>query len=242
VLSTVLPSETIWDWLAYGMIVTGFLLIVTGCLGMVAFNKKHRKLLTLYNMMMVLTFIGVALFVGLPLWYREQVNKDLYGNMEDSIYYYSGEQATDHHSVFWNYVQVYHRCCGVDMESDYDYVPWVSGRTLNQLFIPNMGNITRQYPASCCEYYSSGKERPTLSKLKKGTWEINPVHIEDCYANEPSPNPPFSYVNGCYRKIKDMLTTNMTLMGSIACGLSVIMILLFLMACFVIAVYAPIEV
>ena len=49
VLSTVLPSETIWDWLAYGMIVTGILLIVTCTLGMSGFLRERRRVLVLVS-------------------------------------------------------------------------------------------------------------------------------------------------------------------------------------------------
>ena len=51
VLKTVVPSSSVWDWIAFGMIVTGVFLSVTGLLGIKGFIKERRMVLTLVSIL-----------------------------------------------------------------------------------------------------------------------------------------------------------------------------------------------
>lgn len=240
ILSAVLPSEDLWSWLSYGMIFTGIILLVTGCLGVSGFVKERRAVIMVHCGMLVVCFIGVALFVALPFWYKEELRKNLYQNMDDSLFNYRGESDKGEHSIFWNYVQIYHQCCGVDDEKDYQYIAWNYERPApSNMFIPTLGNVTRRYPASCCRYYY--EHRPTLRQLRKANWKVNPVYLADCYKENPRPNPPHSFETGCYRRMRGMLYTNMTLLGSVAVVVESVLILVFLLGCFVIAANTPRE-
>ncbi|XP_063712723.1 uncharacterized protein LOC134840678 [Symsagittifera roscoffensis] len=309
VLKTVVPSSSVWDWIAFGMIVTGVFLSVTGLLGIKGFIKERRMVLTLhclmlalsfvgvslfvglpmwyrshmtknlYNqmeesffdyqgeqardkhsvfwnyaqiyvslivvlqhcLMLALSFVGVSLFVGLPMWYRSHMTKNLYNQMEESFFDYQGEQARDKHSVFWNYAQIYYRCCGLDQEADWRFQAWNYENKLNIMYMPSQGrNISRRWPASCCDYYTSEK-RPSLNTIRKGRFTPDPVKVEDCYRYNPNSNPPASHTDGCYRKFKSIIYSQMTFMGTTASVLCVKLLVLFLKAVFVIMANAPEE-
>ncbi|XP_070566647.1 tetraspanin-4-like [Ptychodera flava] len=181
----------------YALIGVGAFIALVGFCGCCGAWKEVKFLLIIYIIIVGLIFLlEVAVGVVIAL-YQDELESYLQKTMNQTLQEDYGQSGTANQVITdaWDVVQQTFDCCGTLLYTDYQTSAWISG------------NVTNQWPDSCCVYQGGSVKDSTK-----------------CH-NSADPDW-YDYMNpdGCYIIIRDLLTKNIIITGAVICGFSVIIL------------------
>jgi len=208
------------------LIVCGIFCIGMAIIGIIGLSKRSRKLLLLYSIVMFVVLI-LQLVVGFTcVVFRDQIHKYLKDGMKDSIQnYYTFDNTV---GKAWNWIQVRHKCCGVDGSWDYENSVWFNDENEDA----SVGLIRPEVfvPVTCCVLEYNQDRDPSYVDPQ------NPIPKDFTRCQQDAEGKKVSGSNvhnrGCFARLDDFIHRHIDTLICIGLIIGFLQVIGFIAACY----------
>jgi len=211
------------------LIVSGFFMIGMGVLGLYALAKKKRGLLSIFAGVLLIIVL-LELVVGCTvLVFKVDIHRTVKEGMREQIQEdYEYDNAI---GKAWNFIQVRHRCCGVDGGWDYQESNWFYG--MNPGFEGSLvvEEGTKYVPPTCCVLNFNQDH----DVRRVDPQDIQPRDEQRCQEDAAGNKNTGEYLHqaGCFVKAVDYMEAHMILLVVFGIGIGVCQLFAVIVTCMV---------
>ncbi|XP_077994272.1 tetraspanin-18B-like [Glandiceps talaboti] len=190
-------DSAILNGTTYALIGVGAFIVLVGFCGCCGAWKEVKFLLILYIIVVGIVFVVEVAAGILIALYQDELESYIQKTMNNTLQDDYGQSGTANEAITsaWDTVQLTFDCCGSSLYTDYETSAWYNTSS------------SEKWPESCCVHNGN-----TIADRTK------------CYT--PTATDWYDYMNtdGCYSKIRDLITNNVMIVGGLLIGFSVIIL------------------
>jgi len=222
-IGTILGQD-MFSTATYILIAVGVILLLLGFLGCCGAWKESKCLLGLFFFILFIMFIVLLAGGILAFVYNDKVKSALEKEMNTTLVEKYDDTSKDKDIIAftdaWNVLQTTYKCCGIkgNRTGDNSYYKWQS----SQWFKKQTGSSKKYVPTSCCN--------------TKNATDVKVCDGETKLADAPPVNHPgtkenkYLNVDGCYNAVEAFVNAKAPIIGGVACGIAVLMLIALLLS------------